>query len=362
MTAMRRVRVLGALALVLVLVHPGAHADYSRRADVDAWITSVVDAHGLDRATVSAVLSGAERKQSILDAIARPAERVLKWHEYRKIFVEPARIDQGLEFWAAHAETLERARIRYGVPPEYVVAIIGVETRYGRVTGSYRVLDALATLGFDYPPRAAFFRGELAAFLLLAREEGLDPASLTGSYAGAMGYGQFIPSSYRAYAVDFDADGRRDIWANPVDAIGSVANYFARHGWRAEGQVAAPLGAADPAVVAQAQPFIDDTLDLDRSVGVLRAAGFRMPAGADSDAAELLLLDGASGQELWAALPNFYVITRYNRSRLYALAVHELAGVIRSRRAALLSQPTGSPVETAPQAGPSVVRALAVNR
>lgn len=359
-------RVFGVMVLMLAFAHPSAHADYARRADVEAWITSVVDAHDLDRDTVVAVLSGAERKQSILDAIARPAERVLKWYEYRKIFVEPARIDQGLEFWAAHAETLERARIRYGVPPEYVVAIIGVETRYGRVTGSYRVLDALATLGFDYPPRAAFFRGELTAFLLLAREEGLDPASLKGSYAGAMGYGQFIPTSYRAYAVDFDADGRRDIWANPVDAIGSVANYFARHGWRAEGPVAAPLGRADPAAAAQARPFIDDTLELDQSVGAVRAAGFTVPGGADDDPAELLLLDGASGQELWAALPNFYVITRYNRSRLYALAVHELAGVIRSRRAALVSQVTGSPAETASRTGlvlaPSLARASAVNR
>jgi membrane-bound lytic murein transglycosylase B len=337
MTSVVRFGVFGVVVLALAGVHLGAQANYAGRADVDAWITSVVDTHGLDRATVTAVLSGAERKQSILDAIARPAERVLKWHEYRKIFVEPVRIEQGLEFWATHAETLERARIRYGVPPEYVVSIIGVETRYGRVTGSYRVLDALATLGFDYPPRAQFFRGELAAFLLLASEEGQDPASLKGSYAGAMGYGQFIPSSYRAYAVDFDADGRRDIWANPVDAIGSVANYFARHGWRADGQVAAPLGPADVTAVAEAQPFIDDTLELDRSVGALRAAGFTVPDGTDADAAELLLLDGAEGQELWAALPNFYVITRYNRSRMYALAVHELAGIIRSRRQASLA-------------------------
>ncbi|MGA1370645.1 MAG: lytic murein transglycosylase B [Pseudomonadales bacterium] len=314
-----------------------ALGSYTSRDDVRTWVATQVAEHDLDAAAVMATLDGARRQQSILDAIARPAERVLTWGEYRKLFVEPKRIEQGLEFWKEHATTLERARMRFGVPPEYVVAIIGVETRYGRITGSYRVLDALATLGFDYPPRATFFRSELLALLLLSREEGIDPSTLKGSYAGAMGYGQFIPSSFRAYAIDFDADGRRDIWGNPTDAIGSVANYFARHGWTREGLVAAPLGPASPAMAQRASEWTDESLELDFTAGALRAAGWGLPPIADDQASELLLLDGAGGKEVWAALPNFFVITRYNRSRLYALAVHELAGALRDRYSAPLS-------------------------
>ena len=320
--------------LVLGQLAAPAYGSYAEREDVRAWILAQVEAHGLDAAAVTSTLDGAKRQESILKAIARPAERVLTWDEYRRLFVEPMRIEQGLAFWNTHAATLDRARMRFGVPPEYVVAIIGVETRYGRVTGSYRVLDALATLGFDYPPRATFFRGELLALLLMAREEGLDPATLKGSYAGAMGYGQFIPSSFRAYAIDFDADGHRDIWGNPTDAIGSVANYFARHGWARDGLVAAPLGAADASAAQRASGWTDDSLELNFTAGALRAAGWKLPPLADDQASELLLLDGAQGKEVWAALPNFYVITRYNRSRLYALAVHELAGALRDRYAA----------------------------
>ena len=187
-----------------------------------------------------------ERKQNILDAIARPAEKTKPWSEYRDVFLTDSRISEGVEFWRANAAALARAQQEYAVPPEIVVAIIGVETRYGRNAGTYRVLDALATLAFDYPPRSDFFRGELTEFLLLAREEGVDPRSLTGSYAGAMGYGQFIPSSFRNYAVDFDGDGKRNIWTNPHDAIGSVANYFGEHGWTADGHVVEPAAITRP--------------------------------------------------------------------------------------------------------------------
>lgn len=305
-------------------------ADYLQRPDVRAYMAEIAAEHDFSLAELESTLGSARRQQKILDAISRPAERVLKWHEYRNIFVKEPRISQGLEFWAQNAETLERARMRYGVAPEYVVAIIGVETSYGRNTGSWRVIDALATLGFDYPPRAEFFRGELTQYLLLCREEGVEPGMRKGSYAGAMGYGQFIPSSFRAYAVDFDADGHRDIWTNTTDAIGSVGNYFARHGWAANGPVAirADYDGAGAAELA------NDSLELDLTVGALRERGVRVAGPADQDAAELVIMDGSDGKEYWVALNNFYVITRYNRSRLYALAVHQLAQEIRAQREA----------------------------
>jgi len=187
---------------------------------------------GFEESYIRDVLGRAKYQQSIIDAISRPAERRLNWGEYRAIFIEQRRINQAIQFWTEHKETLLRAEDVYGVPPEIVLAIMGVETRFGRITGSYRVLDALSTLGFDYPKRADFFIGQLGDYFRLARQEGVEPGVLKGSYAGAMGYGQFIPSSFLAYAVDFDGDQHRDIWGNPVDAIGSVANYFARHGWR----------------------------------------------------------------------------------------------------------------------------------
>jgi membrane-bound lytic murein transglycosylase B len=316
----------------LCLLQTGAAtADYTARADVRAYIAELTRDHDFASADLQALLARAERKQSILDAISRPAERVLKWHEYRKLFVGEPRISQGVEFWSTNAGALERAQMRYGVAPEFVVAIIGVETRYGRITGDYRVIDALMTLGFDYPPRADFFRRELTEFLLLAREEGIDATTQKGSYAGAMGYGQFIPSSFRAYAVDFDADGHRDIWNNTSDAIGSVANYFARHGWVAGGPVAVRASLAGGATVDK---LVNDSLELDHTVGGLAGLGIRT-AGLPADAAaELFVLEGAAGQEYWVGLNNFYVITRYNRSRMYALAVHQLAQEIRRRREA----------------------------
>jgi membrane-bound lytic murein transglycosylase B len=315
---------LGAVALVSGALLYGyfelASADYGDRAEVAKFVDEMVAEHGFERRSLLDLFGRVERKQAILDAIARPAEKTKAWHEYRDIFVTDDRVAQGLEFWRTHRATLERAHAEYGVAPDVIVAIIGVETRYGRNTGSYRVADALATLAFDYPPRAAFFRKELAQFLLLAREEGVDPLSLTGSYAGAMGYGQFIPSSFRAYSVDFDGDGRRDIWGNPVDAIGSVANYFKRHGWRADGPV---VVRADP-VDGRADALASGELALDQTVGAIRGLGVSMPAYPDDEPALLLKLDGDEGPEYWVALHNFYVITRYNRSAMYALAVHQL--------------------------------------
>ena len=210
----------------------GLAATYVDDPRAQELIRELVAEQGFDRAELEALFAGAVRKDKILEAIARPAEKTRPWYEYRNIFVTATRTEQGLEFYRLYAASLQRAEREYGVPAEIIVAIIGVETRYGRNKGSWRVLDALSTLAFDYPKRSAFFSRELKEFLLMAREQQLPAAELLGSYAGAMGYGQFIPSSYRAYAIDFDGDGIVDIIDNPVDAIGSVANYFSRHGWR----------------------------------------------------------------------------------------------------------------------------------
>jgi membrane-bound lytic murein transglycosylase B len=194
------------------------------------------------------------------------------------------------------------------------------------------VLDALTTLAFDYPPRSDFFRGELTEFLLLAREEGRNPLELTGSYAGAMGYGQFIPSSYRAYAVDFDGDGLRDIWSNPRDAVGSIANYFVRHGWRPGGAVVLRVEVDG----AAADRVANESLDLTHTVAELGRLGVAVDGLPADEPAALFRMEGADGAEYWLGLRNFHVITRYNRSRLYALAVHQLGQAIKDRRQTLV--------------------------
>ena len=327
------------LAITTLLLFGSVHADYIGREDVRNYVAELVRDHEFTEAELAELFAGAERKDRILELIARPAERTLKWHEYRKIFVEEKRITQGLKFWSDNESALQRAQSVYGVPAEYVVAIIGVETRYGRVAGGFRVVDALATLAFDYPPRAKFFRNELTQFLLLTREEGINPRNLKGSYAGAMGYGQFIPSSYRSYAVDFDGDGQRDIWTNTTDAIGSVANYFSRHGWQNNGLVVLSVSVTGNELEAVA----NRTLNLTSTLGELKARGVEIDGEADNLAAEtpaaIFRMELEEGAEYWLGLKNFHVITRYNHSRLYALAVHQLSQAIRSRyesRAAVL--------------------------
>ena len=316
------------VGLTALLLQGSVHADYTAREEVRDYIAVLARDHGFDEAELLTLFGHADKQQSVLDAIARPAERTLKWFEYRRIFLKEPRISQGLEFWARNEANLEEAEARFGVPAEYVVAIIGVETRYGRITGGYRVIDALATLAFDYPPRADFFRRELTEYLLLAREEGQDPLGFKGSYAGAMGYGQFIPSSYRAYAVDFDGDGLRDIWSNEADAIGSVANYFSRHGWQPGEPVALKVEVAGRAADAVA----NESLSLKRTVGELEELGVRVPPLAANRKAGLFRMQLEDAAEYWLALQNFHVITRYNRSRLYALAVHQLSQMILETR------------------------------
>jgi membrane-bound lytic murein transglycosylase B len=287
----------------------------------------MVEDFGFEAARVESLLSKAERKQAIIDAISRPAEKTLQWHTYRKIFIRQERIAQGQAFMATHADSLARAEESYGVPPEIVAAIIGVETWYGRYLGNYRVLDALATLAFDYPPRSRFFRGELEHYLLMTREQGLDPVALKGSYAGAMGYGQFISSSYRHYAVDFDGDGVADILGNPVDAIGSVANYFREHRWQSGEPVADRLQADLPG----SSPLLTDGLKPGLKVADYRKAGLPVPEKVSNDLpARALRLKAEAEHELWLTYRNFYVITRYNHSHLYAMAVHQLAEALKT--------------------------------
>lgn len=299
-----------------------------RRADVQAFIRGMAARHKFDPARLQAAFGRAYAKPDIIAAMDRPAE-AKPWFAYRTIFINSKRIQGGVEFWRTHRAALARAEQVFGVPPEYVVAIIGVETQYGGNMGKYRVLEALSTLAFNYPRRADYFRKELENFLLLTRAEGIDPLAPRGSYAGAMGYGQFMPSSFRSYAVDFDGDGHRDLWRNPRDAIGSVANYFAKHGWRAGQPVAAPArvdGSSYPALVSRkvSQPKY--------SVASLQSRGvFAQTPVSDSRAALLLELQGQEGPEYWLGFDNFYVITRYNSSQLYAMAVHQLAQEIRKR-------------------------------
>lgn len=309
--------------------------EYRGHPGVQAFVAAMVEKHGFDRDELTRLFAGAQYQQSIVDAMERPAEQVKPWYAYRAIFVTEKRIGDGVEFWRQHRETLERVRRDYGVDPAIVVAIIGVETSYGRITGNFRVLDALSTLAFDYPKRSEFFTRELEQFLLLSREQRRDATELRGSYAGAMGYGQFIPSSYRAYAIDYDGDGLADIWNNPVDAIGSVANYFARHGWHAEGLVAVPAVARVGYDRSQVNVLVKPVLKPEE----LAAMGFKPAitsvtvAPEHQAAAFPLELEGAEGVEFWLAYDNFYVITRYNRSHRYALAVYQLSREVAARMA-----------------------------
>jgi len=298
---------------------------------VQEFMARMVAEHRFDKPTLQRWLGQAEIKDSILSAMAKPAE-AKPWYEYRKIFLTDERIAGGVKFWHDHAGILSQVEQRYGVPASIIVAIIGVETRYGQNVGKYRVIDALATLGFAYPKRSEFFLKELENFLLLCREQNIDPLQPVGSYAGAMGMPQFMPSSYRSYAADFDGDRFKDIWRNPADAIASVANYFAQHQWRPGETVVLPVVAKTPAYRA----LLGNDLKLDQTVAQIEAAGVWMPSYLSRSApAKLLAYQTEQGEELWLGLNNFFVITRYNRSALYARAVFELSEAIKIRYQAI---------------------------
>ncbi len=315
--------------LLLLLCTPlvGFAGSLTERQDVQDFAELVKRQHGLEKAYVLQALAQAEVKAGILESISRPVERTLVWHQYRDIFIQADRINAGKHFLQSNRATLLRSQQKFGVPAEITTAIIGVETKFGAVMGKHRVLDALATLAFEYPKRARFFRKELQHFLLLCKEQGLNPVDPLGSYAGAMGYGQFMPSSYRHYAVDFDEDGQADIWNNPVDAIGSVANYLARHGWQENRTIGYELHLKEDQDAPSGQ--LNKALKPTVSTADLSTFGLLSRQTIDP-ATKLALFEFKTASEplYWAGAKNFYVITRYNHSRLYAMAVLTLSEAI----------------------------------
>ncbi len=303
--------------------------DFANNPNAQQFIDKMVNKHGFDRQQLQEILSQAKRLDSVLrlmdnqaptTSVKPPSGPNGAWLRYRKKFITPDNVQNGVVFWNQYEDALNRAWQVYGVPPEIIVGIIGVETRWGCVMGKTRILDALATLSFNYPRRAEYFSGELETFLLMARDEQDDPLNLKGSFAGAMGYGQFMPSSYKQYAVDFSGDGHINLW-DPVDAIGSVANYFKAHGWVKGDQVA---------VMANGQaPGLPNGFKTKYSISQLAAAGLtpQQPLG-NHQQASLLRLDVGTGYQYWYGLPNFYTITRYNHSTHYAMAVWQLGQAV----------------------------------
>jgi membrane-bound lytic murein transglycosylase B len=317
------------LFAALLLASSASWADISQRPEVAAFIRDMVARHQLDAAELGKLFQQVEVQRKVIDAMDRPAESK-PWRQYRKILLNEEHIQGGLEFWKRNRAFLEDAAQRYGVAPEMIVAIIGVESRYGQVLGNYRVVDALATLAFDYPRRADYFRKELENYLLLCREAGILPLQPKGSYAGAMGMPQFMPSSYRLYAVDLDGDHKSNIWTNPADAIASVANYFAHAGWQKGEPVALPA-----TVKGEAYRSLPDP-NSDYSIARLRQLGVETPNPLpDKTQARLLALEGDAGPEYWLALPNFQAVTHYNHSPLYAMAAFQLGKEILARRGGL---------------------------
>jgi membrane-bound lytic murein transglycosylase B len=307
----------------LVALTAAAGEPVSYRSAAERFASDMERRHGLEKGEIATLMGQASYSQAVIDAIRRPYE-AKPWYKYRPIFVTDKRIRGGVDFWHENQALLERAQAIYGAPPQIVTAIIGVETNYGASMGKHRVLDALSTLGFSYPSRADFFRKELEEFLLLIRDESVDALAMTGSYAGAVGLPQFIPSSYRAYAVDFDGDGRRDLWKSTADAIGSVGNYLKHHGWKTGEPIAfeARVAGDTPGGIEATgkEPARPST-----SVGRLRAMEITPSESLPgSTRVTLIRLEGPE-PEYWLGLDNFYVITRYNHSNLYAMAVFQLS-------------------------------------
>ena len=304
-----------------IIISSVSHSHNVERENIRVFINYMVNKHGFKEEYLIDVLKKAESKESILEAISRPAERTLTWNQYRDIFIKKERIDAGVDFWVENKDILERIRDKTGVDIEIMLGIIGVETYFGRITGGYRVIDALSTLAFDYPKRSPFFTRELESFLLIVREEEMNPFNATGSYAGAMGSPQFMPSSYRAYAIDSDGDGKRDIWNNWEDVIGSVANYLVVHGWQKGNQIIVPALLAEDSEEIE----IKNGLKATESIGSLLSKGVIFQTIMNGDhPAELLKLEQKNYSDYWVAMHNFFVITKYNHSIMYGLAVHQL--------------------------------------
>ena len=315
-------------ALLAIGIEPAAAIDL-KRPEVKEFINHMASGYGFKKRALRKLLKSAQSQPAILDAMSKPAEKAKLWYEYRPIFINERRIREGTEFWAAHREALDQASIKTGVAPEYLAAILGVETYYGRLTGTYRVLDALVTLSFDYPAREKFFRDELEQFLLLTRDAHLDPKTLKGSYAGAMGAPQFMPSNYRRFAVDADANGRIDLWTDWPDVCASVGNYLKEHGWNAGEPVLAEATVAPE----KAGDLDGRKLALSETLASLAAKGVSVDAAALPPEAPAILIaaDEPDGIHWRVGYNNFFVITRYNHSALYAMAVYELATAVKQR-------------------------------
>jgi membrane-bound lytic murein transglycosylase B len=338
---MKRIFLLASLSLSLAAhsAPPAASLPskpYGKREDVRAFVRQMAERNGFVEHELNFLFSRARREPAILAAIEPPKDaKVRSWLDYRARFVTDARIAEGAAFWQRHAAVLERAAREHGVPEEIIVAIIGVETVYGRQMGTWRVIDALSTLAFDYAPRAEFFRGELEQFLLYARDAGIDVFSVRGSYAGAIGIPQFMPGSYRRFAVDFDGDGAIDLRASPADAIGSVANFLAKHGWRRGERVELPARVTgENAAGAAHRELVDAGIEPKTPLSELKRYGVetRTDLALDTPVALIELESPGSATEYRLGLRNFYVLTRYNRSVLYASAVYDLAQEIKAKR------------------------------
>lgn len=328
-------RILAVAILLIAAWLPPAFAQsgYAERPEVRAFVRDLVEQHAFVESELLQLFSRVRRAEPILQAIQPPPPaKARSWDEYRAMFVNEKRIAAGREFWAANRASLERAERDYGVPAEYIAAIIGVETFYGRNTGKWRVVEALTTLAFDYPPRAEFFRAELANFLLLVRDSGVDVFSLRGSYAGAIGIPQFMPGSVRRWGVDFNRDGTIDLQGTPADAIGSVANFLRQHGWQPGSEVFFPARVTGDAF----RPYADGTVDPKHVIADLVRAGVELqgvPEALASERAALIeLATPDKPSEFRVGLKNFWVLTRYNRSAFYASAVSDLAKALRENR------------------------------
>jgi membrane-bound lytic murein transglycosylase B len=318
-----------------------------KRAEVKDFINHMSASYGFKKRALRKLLKSAESQPAIIDAMSKPAEKAKLWYEYRPIFLNERRIREGTEFWIAHRQALDQASIKSGVAPEYLAAILGVETYYGRLTGNYRVLDALATLSFDYPPREKFFREELEQYLLLTRDMHLNPLALKGSYAGAMGAPQFMPSNYRRYAVDADSNGHIDLWSDWPDVCASVGNYLKEHGWNAGEPVL-----AEATVPPEKVSDLDGRkLALSETIGSLAAKGVSVEAPLPPEAPAILIAaDETDGVHWRVGYNNFFVITRYNHSALYAMAVYELAAAVKQR---MLANDAGQLATSTPAAAPA---------
>lgn len=325
--------VLGAFLCITLLGSSAQANDYAQHPQFLTFVNKMVVDHKVPRQQILHLFEGVKRQQTILELMSKPAEKTKEWYQYRPLFITDKQVSQGIEFWREHKAWLQKAEKRYQVPAEIIVAIIGVETRYGRNKGQHRVLDALSTLAFDYPPRAAFFLSELEALVLLGNKaRDLPIAQLKGSYAGAVGYGQFMPSSYRDYAVDFDGDGRIDLLNNVADAIGSVAHYFQKKGgWKANESVVFKLNTAtlSPTALRELDQMANLFLEPKQQFSTFKKLGVTANLQlAATTPVTLVRLMQANGPEYWLGFNNYYAITRYNHSRLYAMAVWQLSQAV----------------------------------